>query len=62
MIFRMTRTSIKDMLDEKYWDYCYYKEKGWFESYYYYDTSLGFIKNLAGKFFDFLGHRMTEHR
>ena len=62
MVFRMTRTSIKNILDEKYRDYSYFKEKGWFESHYFYDTSLGFIKNLAGEFFDFLGQRMSKHR
>ena len=62
MAFRMARTSIKELLDEKYQDYRYFKEKGWFESKYYYDASLGFTKNLAGKFFDFLGQRMSKHR
>jgi len=62
MLFRMSRTSIKEILDEQYRDYCYFKEKGWFESHYYYETSLGFIKKLVGEFFDFLGRRMAKHR
>jgi hypothetical protein len=35
MLFRMSRTSIRLMLDEGFRDYRYYKEKGWFESDYY---------------------------
>jgi len=61
MLFRMTRTSLK-YIDEKYFDYFYYKDKGWFESDYYYDTTLGPIKSLAGFFFDFLGHKMVNHK
>ena len=62
MIFRISRTSIKVILDEKYRDYRYFKEKGWFESDYYYDASLGFIKKPTGRFFDFLGERMAKLR
>jgi hypothetical protein len=60
MIFRISRTIIKTIADEKYRDYRYYKEKGWFESGYYYDASLGFIKKMAGLFFDFLGERIAK--
>ncbi|KUO74409.1 MAG: NADPH-dependent FMN reductase [Clostridia bacterium BRH_c25] len=62
MLFRMSRTSIRLILDEKFRDYRYYKEKGWFESDYYYDASLGFIKKSAGRFFDFLAQRMVKNR
>lgn len=62
MMFRMSRTSIKMILDEKSKDYRYFKEKGWFGSDYYYDVSLGFIKKLAGRFFDLLGERRVKHR
>ncbi|HBE80613.1 MAG TPA: NADPH-dependent FMN reductase [Firmicutes bacterium] len=62
MMFRMSRTSIMKTLDEEYRDYCYYREKGWFESDYYYHTSLGITKKLAGRFFDFLGERMIRLR
>ena len=61
MIFRMARTNIK-FLDKKYRDYKYYKEKGWFESDYYYPTSLGIIKKLAGNLFDFLGRQMVKQQ
>lgn len=62
MLFRMSRTSMRLIQDEKYRDYSYYKEKGWFESDYYYDASLGFIKKSAGCFFDFLAQRMAMNR
>lgn len=60
MLFRMSRTSIKSMLNDEYRDYRHYKEKGWFESGYYYHVSLGFIKNTAGRLFDFLGKCMAK--
>jgi multimeric flavodoxin WrbA len=37
MLFRMSSTSIMTLLDEKYRDYRYYKEKGWFDSDYFHD-------------------------
>ncbi len=61
MVFRLSRTSIMTTLDEKYRDYRFYKEKGWFESDYYHDVSLGFIKKLTGHFFEFLGKRMAKY-
>jgi len=60
MLFRMSRTSIKSMLDDKYRDYRYYKEKGWFESDYYYNVSLSLIKKLTGRIFDFLGRLLFK--
>lgn len=62
LLFRISRSNIMTILDEKYFDYRYYKQKGWFESDYYYNVSLGFIKKLTGRFFEFLGKRMAEHR
>ena len=59
MMFRMSRPLIKSA-GEKYQDYHYYKEKGWFESDYYYPTLLGLPKRLAGYLFDFLGQRMAK--
>ena len=58
MIFRMARTSIKLLLDESWKDYTYYKQKGWFESDYYYKTRLNPLKKSVGKFFDFLFTRI----
>jgi len=61
MLFRMSRTSIKS-IDPKYQDYQYYKGKGWFESDYYYPTSLGLIKRLAGNLFDLLGRQIFKQQ
>ncbi len=61
MIFRMTRTGVK-FIDHKYRDYHYFKEKGWFESEYFYPTSLGLLKRLAGNLFDFIGQQMVKRQ
>jgi multimeric flavodoxin WrbA len=58
MIFRMSRTVIKILLDESWRDYMYYKNNGWFRSNYYYQTQLNPIKKLAGNFFDFMFTRI----
>ncbi|HYE11555.1 MAG TPA: NAD(P)H-dependent oxidoreductase [Patescibacteria group bacterium] len=60
--FRLSRTGIKLIQDENFRDYCYYKEKGWFDSEYYHDVSLGLIKKIVGRFFDYLGQWMVKHR
>ncbi len=52
MGFRMARTSMKKMLNDQWRDYTYYREKGWFESDYYYPVKLNPFKKLAGKLFD----------
>ena len=57
MLFRFTRTGIQTS-DVRYFDYYYYKDKGWFESDYYHETNLGPIKKLAGHFFDLLGRKI----
>lgn len=62
LIFRIARTSMLMIQNEKFEDYCYFKEKGWFESDYYYNVSLGPIKKLSGYFFDFLGKQIVNHR
>jgi len=62
MVFRMGRTNIMTSLDENFRDYQYYKEKGWFRADYYYATSLGLTKRLAGHLFDFLGKQMVKHQ
>ena len=50
--FRMARTSMGLMLDDSSRDHTYYKEKGWFESEYYYPTRLSPLKKAAGSLFD----------
>jgi len=52
MGFRMGRSSMRDLLDDRSRDYTYYAEKGWFESDYFYPTHLNPLKKAAGKLFD----------
>jgi multimeric flavodoxin WrbA len=52
MAFRMARTSIRLEIDDSSRDYAYYKEKGWFESDYFYPAHLGALKRTAGSLFD----------
>lgn len=52
MFFRMGRTTIRQMLDERSRDFCYYQEQGWLTADYYYPTRLGLLKQAAGSFFD----------
>lgn len=61
MLFRMTRTSLKYFEEMGLKDYYYYKEKGWFKSDYYYNTSLGMVKKAAGNIFDFLGRQFAKN-
>ena len=60
MMFRIARTHIMS-LDEKYRDYHYFKDNGWFESDYFYAANLGPIKKALGYFFDFLGRQRVKH-
>ena len=39
--FNMSRTVIRNTLSEANCDYRYYRDRGWFESEYYYPTRLG---------------------
>jgi multimeric flavodoxin WrbA len=59
-IFRMSRTSMRMMLDESYRDYGYYRDRGWFESDYFYPTRLGPLKKLTGSLSDTLSARMSK--
>jgi len=61
ILFRMTRATVKS-IDVKYFDHFYYENKGWFQSDYYYETTLGPIKKLVGYFFDFLGRRIFKNK
>ena len=60
MIFRMSRTSIRTMLDETWRDHTYYRDNGWFESDYYYPIGLNPLKKLAGSVFDLIAARMVK--
>ena len=58
MVFRMSRTSVRLLLDESWRDYTYYKNNGWFGSAYYYPIQLNPITKLVGNFFDFMFTRI----
>ena len=60
-IFRMSRTSIRLLLEGNR-DYIYYKEKGWFESDFYYPIRLGTLKKAAGSLFDSIGTIAVKYR
>lgn len=59
MMYRMSRTSMKTMLDDNFRDYTYFSEKGWFESDYYYPVKLGPVKKIMGRVFDFTANKMA---
>jgi multimeric flavodoxin WrbA len=61
MIYRMSRTSLKIMLNDSYRDYSYYGEKGWFESDYFYPVKLNPLKKLTGRIFDTLAVQMSKN-
>lgn len=61
MIFRMSRTSLKIMLNENFRDYTYFMKNGWFESDYYYPIKLNPLKKLTGKIFDMIAARMARN-
>jgi Protein of unknown function (DUF2950) len=58
MIFRMARTSIRQMLGDGNRDHTYYRERGWFESGYYYPIRLGLLKSALGAAFDWMACRI----
>jgi NAD(P)H-dependent FMN reductase len=60
MLFRMARTSIPLMIDEAFRDVQYYREKGWFESDYFYPVRLNPLKRAAGKMFDYAAARSAR--
>ena len=45
------------MLDESSRDYTYYRDKGWFESSYYYPARLNVLKRSAGALIDYVSLR-----
>jgi len=62
MAFRMGRTSIKLQLGDDYRDHTYYRDKGWFDSDYYYPTKLGPLKKAVGATFDWMAARRSKQR
>jgi len=62
MMFRMARSSIRVNLNDSSRDYSYFREKGWFDSDYYYPVRLGMMKRLAGKLFDSIATRAYKNK
>ncbi len=62
MGFRMARTSVGLELGDDRADHVYYRERGWFESDYYYPTKLGPLKRAAGAVFDRIAARSSRPR
>jgi multimeric flavodoxin WrbA len=60
--FRMARTSIRLELADDRPDHAYYRERNWFDSGYYYPTTLGPLKRAAGAAFDRIAARSSEPR
>ena len=52
MVFRMSRTRIRTMLDGRSRDFTWYADRGWLTSDYYYPTRLGLVKRAVGSLFD----------
>jgi multimeric flavodoxin WrbA len=59
MLYRLSRTSMRLMLDDSYRDYSYYAEQGWFGSDYYYPVKLNPVKRNLGRFFDFAARKLA---
>jgi len=62
MLFRLARTSRRIMLNDDFRDYTWCREKGWFESDYYYPVRLNPIKKIAGNLFDGAAGLLTKRR
>jgi hypothetical protein len=60
--FRMGRTIVKLTLNDQNRDYTYYRDKGWFESDYYYPIRLSVLKKAAGSLFDSMARSNTRKR
>lgn len=58
LLFRVSRTTMKAMLNDGYRDYSYFNQKGWFSNDYYYSVKLNPFKKTMGKLFDFAGKMM----
>ncbi len=60
--FRMGRTYVKRTLDDTKLDYRYYKERGWFDSDFFYPVHLGVLKKAAGGLFDSMARRSVKKK
>ena len=62
LLFRMSRTMMKLELNNRFRDYTFFSDKGWFESDYYYPIRLGAFKRSVGKLFDSVSASVTRAR
>lgn len=60
MGFRMGRTCVKQTLSSSDRDYVHYRDRGWFDSDYYYPTALGPQKRVLGRLFDWFFARVYK--
>jgi multimeric flavodoxin WrbA len=58
--FRTARTSIRLEQPEDWRDHAYYRDRGWFESEYFYPAHLGPLKRAAGAAFDRMAARRSR--
>jgi hypothetical protein len=62
MMFRMARTGYRQALGEDMRDFVYFRDRGWFESDYYYPVHFGPFKKAAGALFDRAAARFFRPR
>jgi multimeric flavodoxin WrbA len=60
--FRWGRTAVARLSDPHGPDYAYYRDRGWLESDYFYETRLGPVKRAAGATFDWFAARSVKQR
>ena len=59
MLFRMSRTSLKTVLNEDFRDYRHFRDQGWFDNDYYYPVKLNPVKRTAGWLIDITARRIA---
>ena len=59
MLFRLSRTSIKMILNDDFRDFRYFSEHGWFNNDYYYPVRLNLFKKTMGRLFDHVAGRIA---
>lgn len=62
MVFRMGRTAARLLAGDDNRDHTYYRDRGWFDSDYFYPTRLGPLKQGVGAAFDWTAARMIKQR